>query len=375
MANMVVVNDDSSSYRIIKQLIGTHHRVEYAEQPVTALDYVREKGPDVVFLNVDRGNGMDLLADMSRAGRSAAVVAMVDHVELRRVVDAVHRGACDVVAHPIQIRDLQLAVTRALARRQVPAFESNQHLGEIIGMSPPMVRLREEIKQVAGDRGPVVITGESGVGKELVARALHRLSAAGAGPFEARNCGALPETLVESELFGTERGAYTDAVRRPGAFELADGGTIFLDEIGELSLPAQVKLLRILETGDYYRVGGAAVRRTSARFVAATNSDLRCRMEAGLFREDLYYRITVFRIAIPPLRQRREDIPGLAHHFVRALSEAGAYTRAEEFSTDALERLASYEWPGNVRELRNVVWRALVHARGPVIGASELVFE
>lgn len=375
MANMVVVNDDSSSYRIIKQLIGTHHRVEYAEQPVLALDYVREKGPDVVFLNVDRGNGMELLADMSRDRTSASVVAMVDHVELRRVVDAVHRGACDVVAHPIQIRDLQLAVTRALARRQVPAFTSNQHVDEIIGMSAPMVRLREEIKRVADNRGPVVITGESGVGKELVARALHRLSAVGTGPFEARNCGALPETLVESELFGTDRGAYTDAVRRPGAFELADGGTIFLDEIGELSLPAQVKLLRVLETGDYHRVGGASVRRTNARFVAATNSDLRCRMEAGLFREDLYYRITVFRIAIPPLRQRREDIPGLAQHFVHALSEVGAYSRAEEFSTAALERLASHEWPGNVRELRNVVWRALVHARGPVIGASELVFE
>lgn len=374
MANMVVVNEDSSSYRMIKQLIGTHHRVEYAEQPVTALDYVREKSPDVVFLNVDRGNGMDLLADMSREGRRASVVAMVDHVELRRIVDAVHRGACDVVAHPIQIRDLQLAVTRALARRQVPALTSNEHIGEIIGMSAPMVRVREEIRRVADNGGPVVITGESGVGKELVAGALHRLSAVGTGPFEARNCGALPESLVESELFGTERGAYTDAVRRPGAFELADGGTIFLDEIGELSLPAQVKLLRVLETGDYYRVGGASVRRTNARFIAATNRDLRVQMEAGLFREDLYYRITVFRIAVPPLRQRREDIPGLTHHFVRVLSEAGACDRAE-FSTDALERLASYGWPGNVRELRNVVWRALVHARGPVIGPGDLVFE
>ncbi len=359
---------------MIKQLIGTHHRVEYAEQPVTALDYVREKSPDVVFLNVDRGNGMDLLADMSREGRRASVVAMVDHVELRRIVDAVHRGACDVVAHPIQIRDLQLAVTRALARRQVPALTSNEHIGEIIGMSAPMVRVREEIRRVADNGGPVVITGESGVGKELVAGALHRLSAVGTGPFEARNCGALPESLVESELFGTERGAYTDAVRRPGAFELADGGTIFLDEIGELSLPAQVKLLRVLETGDYYRVGGASVRRTNARFIAATNGDLRVQMEAGLFREDLYYRITVFRIAVPPLRQRREDIPGLTHHFVRVLSEAGACDRAE-FSTDALERLASYDWPGNVRELRNVVWRALVHARGPVIGPGDLVFE
>ena len=375
MANVVVIDEDLSSYRVIKQLIGSHHRVEYAEQPQGALDYVRERSPDIVFLRVDRGDGMDLLADMSHGGRDASVVALVDHVELSRVVDAVRRGACDVVSHPIGVRDLQLAVTRALAWRQVPAGGDTPQVAEILGMSAAMVRLREEIKRVADNRAPVVIDGESGVGKELVARALHRLSAAGSGPFEARNCGALPETLVESELFGTERGAYTDAVRRAGAFELADGGTIFLDEIGELSLPAQVKLLRVLETGDYHRVGGVGVRRANARFVAATNRDLKRHMEVGLFRQDLYYRINVFRISIPPLRERREDIPGLVRHFVRVLREAGVCGRAEGFAADALERLVQYEWPGNVRELRNVIWRALAHARGPLIRASEVSFE
>jgi DNA-binding NtrC family response regulator len=373
---MVVIDRDARSYKVIKQLLGTDHRVDFTESPLLALDYVREKAPDVVFLNIDHGDAMDLLADMSLHTGHSPVVAMMDSVELRRVVDAVHRGACDVVAQPIQVRDLQLAVTRALARRQLCAPVMGQFpVPEIVGMSGPMIRLRRDIQRVAAGTGPVVITGESGVGKELVARALHRLSPVAAGPFEARNCGALPDPLVEAELFGTERGAYTDAVRRPGAFELASGGTLFLDEIGDLSLPAQVKLLRVLETGDYYRVGGTSVRTTSARFIAATNQDLRKRMERGEFRGDLFYRINVFRISIPPLREHPADIPGLVQFFYQLLVRSGVTTRAQGFAADALERLSAYGWPGNVRELRNVVWRALVDTNGPAIRASELTFD
>ena len=373
---MVVVDRDSSSYRVIKQLLGSDHRIDFTECPLLALDYVRENAPDVVFLKVDQSDAMDLLADMSLYTGQSPVVAMMDSIELRRVVDAVHRGACDVVAQPIRVRDLQLAVTRALARRQLCAPSRSQFpVPEIVGMSGPMIRLRQDIQRVAAGAGPVVITGESGVGKELVARALHRLSPIASGPFEARNCGALPDALVEAELFGTERGAYTDAIRRPGALELATGGTLFLDEIGDLSLPAQVKLLRVLETGDYYRVGGTTPRNMNARFIAATNRDLRQRMESGHFREDLFYRINVFRISIPPLRAHREDIPALAQLFFQMLVRSGVSTRAESFAPDALERLSAYDWPGNVRELRNVVWRALVDAGGPAIRASELAFE
>lgn len=375
MARVVVLDGHCTSYRVIKHLLGRNHCVDHYEYTARAVDYVREHEPDVVFLNVDDGacDAMDLIGQISLKVGSSPVIALMDTVELRRVVDAVHRGACDVVAQPMRIRDLQLAVTRALARQQCRVVsQARVSIPEIVGLSPAMARVREEVQRVASNPGPVIITGESGVGKEVVARAVHNLSNAASGPFEARNCGALPETLFEAEVFGTERGAYTDAVPRAGAFELADGGTLFLDEIGELTQTAQVKLLRVLETGQYHRVGGTRLRRTTARIVVATNSDLRALVQGGSFRSDLFYRIDVFRIAIPPLRERREDIPLLTRHFQELLTRDGVESRAEGFSPNALERLSEYRWPGNVRELRNVVWRALVDAGGPVIEASEL---
>jgi DNA-binding NtrC family response regulator len=377
MARVVVLDERPASYRVIKHLLGTEHRVDHYEHPTLAADYVREQAPDVIFLNIDseRPGSLDLLGRMRLQDGGAPVVAMMDHPQLRSVVDAVHLGASDVVTHPFRMRDLQLAITRALARRQArPTRGAPAPIPEIAGTSRAIVRVRDDVRRMAGHQGPVVITGESGVGKELVAWALHRLSPAAGGRFEARNCGALPETLVEAELFGTERGAYTDAVTRQGAFELSDGGTLFLDEIGELTRAAQVKLLRVLETGVYQRVGGTVPRRTSARIVAATNRDLRALMVDGRFREDLYYRIDVFRIAIPPLRARREDIPLLAARFLQELSCAGIETRTKCFGRDALERLSAYDWPGNVRELRNVVWRALVDAPGRTICADDLTF-
>ena len=377
MARVVVFGTDVTAYRVIKQLLGPQHRVDHYENTLLAIDYVRESSPDIVFLDLEEHgcDPMDVLSRMSFQVSTAPVVGLIDKVEVARVVDAVKRGACDVVPRPVRMRDLQLAVTRALAQRQLSTRPNARiPVHEIVGMSPPMIALRAQIRRVAEARAPVVVTGESGVGKELVAQAIHRLSFVSAGPLIARNCGEFPEQLVESELFGTERGAFTDAVRRPGAFELAHGGTLFLDEIGELSLSAQVKLLRVLETGTYFRVGGTQMCRSDVRFVAATNRTLRAVIRDGLFREDLYYRINVFQIQIPPLRSRREDIPALVRHFVRLLTEAGAPNRIEEFGADALVRMCEYDWPGNVRELRNVVWRALVDARGPVINASDLDF-
>lgn len=377
MARVVVVDKSTASYRVIKHLLGSHHRVDHYEHPTLGVDYVRDHAPDVVFLNLEAGEprALDLLGRMRTGAGDAPVVAVLDHLELRSVVDAVQLGACDVVTHPIRMRDLQLAVTRALARQEsrvVPSGPSS--IPEIVGASEAMARLRKDVRRFACDRGPVVVTGESGVGKELVARALHDRSPVASGRFEARNCGALPETLVEAELFGTERGAFTDAITRPGAFELASGGTLLLDEIGELSMPAQAKLLRVLETGVYYRVGGSTARRTTARILAATNRNLRSLMSDGRFREDLFYRIDVFRLFIPPLRDRREDVPLLAASFLRALREEGVRTRAVRFGSDALERLSGYDWPGNVRELRNVVWRALADARSETICSGDLSF-
>lgn len=377
VARLVVVDEGRTSYRVIKHLLGPDHHVDHYEHPALGVEYVRDHAPDVVFLHLEAGEprALDLLGRLRTRAGDAPVVALLDRLELRSVVDAVQLGACDVVTHPIRMRDLQLAVTRALARqglRAAPAAPTA--MPEIVGASEVIVRLRSDVRRFAGNGGPVIVTGESGVGKELVARALHDRSPAASGRFEARNCGALPETLVEAELFGTERGAFTDAVTRPGAFELANGGTLFLDEIGELSTAAQVKLLRALETGVYYRVGGSTARRTTARIVVATNRNLRTLVEEGRFRDDLFYRIDVFRLFIPPLRDRREDVPLLAASFLHALREAGVQTRAQRFGTDALERLSAYAWPGNVRELRNVVWRALADARSETIGPEDLSF-
>ncbi|MFW6292956.1 MAG: sigma-54-dependent transcriptional regulator [Spirochaetota bacterium] len=377
MARLVVVDESTASYRVIKHLLGPDHHVDHYEHPTLGVDYVRDHSPDVVFLNLEAGEprALDLLGRMRTRADSAPVVALLDRLELRSVVDAVQLGACDVVTHPIRMRDLQLAVTRALARQELrtapPAAVS---LPEIVGASGAIVRLRADVSRFARTTGPVIVAGESGVGKELVARALHDRAPDASGRFEARNCGALPDTLVEAELFGTERGAFTDAITRPGAFELANGGTLFLDEIGELSQPAQVKLLRVLETGVYYRVGGSTARRTTARIVVATNRNLRALMHEGRFREDLFYRIDVFRLFIPPLRARREDVPLLAAHFLRTLADAGVQSRARRFGATALERLSAYDWPGNVRELRNVVWRALADARSETIGPEDLSF-
>jgi two-component system nitrogen regulation response regulator NtrX len=378
MAKVVVLGSDATAFRVIRQLLGHEHRVDYYENTVLAVDYVAEASPDVVFLDLDEAqcDPLDLLSRMSFHASGASIVGLIDHVEVRRVVDAVRRGACDVVSRPLRVRDLQIALTRALSQRRLQRVSGLQMpVHEIVGVSAAMIALRDQIARVAQASGPVVVTGESGVGKELVAQAIHRLSAVASGPLVARNCGALAETLMESELFGTEKGAYTDAVRRPGAFGLADGGTLFLDEVGELSLSAQVKLLRVLETGTYYRLGATQPSRTSVRFVGATNRNLKDAVRDGTFREDLFYRINVFRLHIPPLRDRPEDIPVLVRHFVRVLTEAGVSNRVERFGVDALERISGYGWPGNVRELKNVIWRALVESKGPVVQAADLNFD
>ena len=372
MAQVVVVDENPAACRVIQHLLGPDHHVDYWNTPLSESGC---RAPDVVILKLDQTNhdGMELLSEVRECASEAPVVALVDTIELRRVVDAVHRGASDVVSQPIKVRDLQLAITRALARREASRTARDPgRVREIVGTSRAVTRLRAEIERVAASTAPVLITGESGVGKELVATAVHRLSGVSRGPLEVRNCGAVPEALVEAELFGTERGAYTDAIRRSGALELATGGTLFLDEIGELSVAAQAKLLRAIESGTYRRVGGTSVLRSDARCVAATNRDLRSSIRAREFREDLYYRINVCRIRIPPLRERVEDIPLLVEHF---RSKLAGTPHAPSFSFGAYERLSAYSWPGNVRELRNVVWRALVGVPGDLVRAEDLCFE
>lgn len=378
MARIVVLDSDPDSYRVIKHLLGADHRVELYEHPNLAYEHVREASPDVVILNIDQPDwdALELLGRITANAYGAPVVALVDVVNLDRVVEAVQRGACDVLARPIGLRELQLSVTRALARRQLHVRPpTSGSTDEMIGSSPAMIELRALVARIARSSAPVVILGESGSGKELVARAVHNGSAVASGPFEAQNCGALPDSLFESEIFGTERGAFTDAVRRPGAFERADRGTLFLDEIGDLSLIAQVKFLRAIESGSFYRVGGSDLRHVNSRIVVATNRDLRGMVRSGAFREDLFYRIDVARVIVPPLRERREDIPLLVRHFLGVVSSLSGRTSVPDFTPDALERLSEYQWPGNVRELRNVVWRAVLSTGDDLIRASDITFE
>ena len=370
MARVVVIDDEARTHATIRHLLGTCHSVIRYPHGSLSLDYVREQAPDLVFVSLDLADvdGVTLLARLTGQPDCPPVIAFCRSAAPRRIVHAVRAGAYDVLALPLGPEELRGACLRALAESvSTPVHPEDDELAEIVGVSPAMDRVRATVRRVARSDAPVLIAGESGVGKELVARAVHRLSGRSGGPFQARNCGAIPEQLFESEMFGTERGAYTGAVRRQGAFELSEQGTLFLDEIGELPLPAQVKLLRAIE-GGFHRVGGTEECRTNVRIVAATNRDLRAALRDGSFREDLYYRVNVLQVTIPPLRHRREDIPLLVDHFHRQVDQ---HTDAREFASDALARLSGHDWPGNIRELRNVVHRALVCAeRNPVRGAD-----
>jgi DNA-binding NtrC family response regulator len=290
------------------------------------------------------------------------------------------KGAADFLGKPVDV-DLLLIIVRrhvearrsAVARALLAEEAGLAGMPRILGSAPALADALDRLRRAAAGDVTVLLTGESGTGKELFARALHALSPRRAGPFVAVNVAALPDGLVENELFGHDRGAYTGASeRRAGRFELADGGTLFLDEIGELPLGAQTKLLRVVEERTFLRVGGTVPLTVDVRLVAATNCDLAARVRAGAFREDLFYRLDVFPVRLPPLRARREDVPELAREFARTSGER-ARGRAFDLSPAAVEKLVSWDWPGNIRELRNVVERAVLLAPGPLIRPADVV--
>jgi DNA-binding NtrC family response regulator len=372
MARVVVVDDEAGAPSTFRHLLGNTHSVFHYPRGALVVDFVREQMPDLVVVSLDMkdAHGTEIIRALSALPDAPPLLALCRAVRPRAIVDAVRAGAHDVLSVPLAREELRETVARALAAA-APArtFVEPDPMQDLVGSSDRMRRLRAEIGRFAGSPAPVLITGESGVGKELVASALHRAGPRRLGPFVARNCGAIPEQLFESEMFGTERGAYTGAVPRPGAFGQAQAGTLFLDEVGELPAFAQVKLLRALENG-YHRVGGSREIRPDVRFIAATHRNLRREMEAGRFREDLYYRINVLQIHVPPLRERPEDIPLLVRHFAQRLGAAGGGA----FASDALVRLSGHSWPGNVRELRNVVDRALTRADETPIRSCDISF-
>lgn len=377
MAKLIVIDNTSQTSIAIQSILGDTHSVELYNHGVLAADYVRDQKPAVVFLNLDLPsiNSLELISLLAAIHAAPPVVAFTSNPRLDRVVAAVKNGAFDVVEHPLVPKLLLSSFARAISSGSRRLGDSSDVLvTEIVGVSAPIVRTRKTVERFAKCRAPVIITGESGVGKELVATATHRLSRFSNGHFVAVNCAAIPDSLFESEMFGTCPGGYTGARSRVGLFERAHGGTLFLDEIGELSLAAQAKLLRLVESCRFSRVGESSVRSATVRLITATNRDLRREVEEKRFREDLYYRLSVAEVAVAPLRRRKQDIPVLANHFRALIVRAEQKSVMPEFTPAAFERLASYRWPGNVRELRNVIWRTILAVDGSTIGPDDIEF-
>ncbi len=371
---ILVVDDDSAHRTMLKTLIGGWgYDIHEADDGAVAIEAVRQRPFDLVLMDIRmlKVSGIEALEAVKSMNPAIPVVIMTAYSSVETAVETLKKGAYDYLTKPLDFDKLKLTIERAMEHATLR--EENRQLREslgrhfdtrnIIGRSPAMVRLLEIVAQVASSEATVMITGESGTGKELVAGAIHFNSPRKQGPFVKINCAALTETLLESELFGHEKGAFTGADRRKeGKFYQAHTGSIFLDEISETSLTMQVKLLRVLQEKEFTRVGGEAVIPVDVRIVAATNKDLSALVAAGHFREDLYYRLNVVGLKLPPLRERREDIPLLAEHFLKHFSEKNRKP-ITGITPRAMNRLIRYDWPGNVRELMNAVERGVVLAR------------
>jgi two-component system response regulator AtoC len=369
MIRVLFIDDDPRAQATLAMILAERYDVLPAYSAAEGLRLLRDQDPDVVLLDIDLPDrdGLSLLEDIAASPAAPPVIMLTGYGKVEFVKRAMQAGAYDFILKDGGLADLEGALRRAVAnadaRRLFLSAPAPEAFAGLVGESPAIRELKALLARYAASDAPVLIQGESGSGKELAAAALHRLSPRREGPLVPVNCGAIPESLLESELFGAERGAFTDAVSRAGCFERANRGTIFLDEIGELAPAAQVKLLRVLEGQELTRVGGTCPVRLNVRLVAATNKDLRQQVEKGRFREDLYYRVNVLLLRVPPLRERPEDIPLLAMH----LLPPGLSLRPE-----ALDRLRAHPWPGNVRELRNVLQRAAVVAEDRVIRARDV---
>jgi DNA-binding NtrC family response regulator len=383
MKKRVLVVDDEPGIRASLQMtLEPAHEVVCASSAEEGLARFRQELPDLVLLDVilPGADGLALLQAMRSEDPGVPVIMLTAIKTVKTAVDAMKAGAADYLTKPFDIEELRLIVAKTLATHELEQevrylraqVVKSYGFHNLVGKSPAMREIYSKIEQVADSRATVLITGESGTGKELVARALHYNSARKEGPFIAINCASIPDTLIESELFGHEKGAFTGALaRRIGKVELAHGGTLFLDEVGDLGLPTQAKLLRFLQEREFTRVGGAQTIKVDVRIVAATNKILEDLIRRQEFREDLYYRINVVSLYLPPLRDRREDIPYLAKHFLAKRLEAEARAPVE-IAKEALELLARHPWPGNVRELENVIEQALVWCRGTTITPEHL---
>ncbi|MCP3166537.1 sigma-54-dependent transcriptional regulator [Myxococcus qinghaiensis] len=378
MAKVLVIDDEANLRKVLAAMLRRDgFDVTVAENGEQGLAEFNKNGADIIVtdLVMPKVGGMEVLSTIRAANPDVPVIIITAHGTVDSAVDAIKAGAFDYITKPFDQTELSAVVAKAAktnesARRSVrPDLKAR---AAIIGESPQMQDVYKVIDKVADTPSTVLITGESGTGKELIATALHGASSRRDKPFIKINCAAIPATLLESELFGYERGAFTGAVTsKPGRFELADEGTLFLDEIGEIPVEMQVKLLRALQEGEFERVGGIKTTRVDVRLVAATNRDLQAEIEAGRFRKDLYYRLAVVPLTLPPLRERRSDILMLARHFVDKYNRR-LNKKIEGIADEALALLQNYSWPGNIRELENLIERALLFADGPLITAKDL---
>ncbi len=383
MTKRVLIVDDEKNMRWVlgQALSGEGFEVAEAADGKEAMTAVAELEPDVMVLDhrMPGKDGMEVLRSLRSKGSAFPIIMLTAHGNVATAVEAMKAGATEYLTKPFDLEELKLAIEKALTYSEMAA-EVQRLRGEldreydvqgIVATDPGMTDVLETVHKVAPTSATVMIYGESGTGKELIARALHNLSSRGAKPFISVSAGALPETLLESELFGYEKGAFTGAVAaKPGRFEMANGGTLFLDEIGDISPATQVKLLRVLQERRFERLGGTRSVEVDVRVIAATNQDLQQLIADGAFREDLFYRLNVVPITLPPLRQRPGDIPVLVAHFLEKYK-----AEAKRINPDAMQALVSYQWPGNIRELENTIERIVILSHGDEIGPSDLPAE
>ena len=378
MIPAILIIDDEPGIRntLASILEDEKYKVFTSEDALAGIEILKRELIDLVFLDVQlpKLGGIEALERIRKEWMTTEIIMISGHANIDIAVRAVKLGAFDFLEKPLSLEKVLTVCRNALAIKKLK--EENKTLKkanrvaseDIIGVNPLMGKIREMVKQAAESEARILITGENGAGKEVIARAIHQCSPRADAPFIDVNCAAIPETLIESELFGHEKGAFTDAVTsRRGRFEQADGGTLFLDEIGDMSLSAQAKVLRVIQEQKLERVGGEKTIETDVRIITATNQDLEKSCETGRFRQDLFFRLNVIPIHVPPLRERTEDIPILLYHFLNQLKKEVVFEQA------ALEELVSYVWPGNVRELKNLAERIAVIHQGNIINSEDLL--
>ena len=379
---ILIVDDEKNTRDGLRRALSREYDVFTAESAAAALRILEEEHIDLMLSDVRMPgeDGIELLKQVRSKYPNTTFVLLTAYGSVETAVEAMKQGAHDFLTKPVNLDHLDMLIARTLQHASLlkeneelkRQLDSRYGLESIIGSSPAMERLFDVIRQAAPSQATVLIQGGSSTGKELVAQAMHRLSNCASGPFVAVHCAALSPTLLESELFGHEKGAFTGAMaQRKGRFEMANGGTLFLDEISEIDLATQVKLLRVLETRQFERVGGAETLTVNIRVIAATNRDLRKYVDEGKFREDLYYRLNVIEINLPSLKERSSDIPILCDYFIREFAERNQ-RNVSGISQGAIAALQAYDWPGNVRELRNTIEKMVVLARGEILEAEDV---